>query len=54
MMRQLVGPLVQLAIAELGPFIVKGDGAVAFKLIGPMTAETLAQVVRPEIEKAMN
>jgi cytochrome c biogenesis protein CcmG/thiol:disulfide interchange protein DsbE len=35
-------------------FIVKGDGAVAFKLIGPMTAETLAQVVRPEIEKAMN
>ena len=35
-------------------FIVKGDGAVAFKLIGPMTAESLAQVVRPEIEKAMN
>jgi cytochrome c biogenesis protein CcmG/thiol:disulfide interchange protein DsbE len=35
-------------------FIVKGDGTVAFKLIGPMSAQTLASVVRPEIEKAMN
>jgi cytochrome c biogenesis protein CcmG/thiol:disulfide interchange protein DsbE len=35
-------------------FIVKGDGTIAFKLVGPMTAETLASVVRPEIEKAMN
>jgi cytochrome c biogenesis protein CcmG, thiol:disulfide interchange protein DsbE len=34
-------------------FIVKGDGTIAFKLVGPMTAETLAQVVRPEIAKAM-
>jgi len=35
-------------------FIVKGDGTIAFKLIGPMTAESLAGVVKPEIEKAMN
>ena len=35
-------------------FVVKGDGTIAFKLVGPMTAEALAQVVRPEIEKAMN
>jgi cytochrome c biogenesis protein CcmG/thiol:disulfide interchange protein DsbE len=35
-------------------FIVKGDGTIAFKLVGPMTAETLASVVKPEIEKAMN
>lgn len=35
-------------------FIVKGDGTIAFKLIGPMNAEILAKVVRPQIEKAMN
>jgi cytochrome c biogenesis protein CcmG, thiol:disulfide interchange protein DsbE len=35
-------------------FIVKGDGAIAFKLVGPISAETLASVVRPQIEKAMN
>ena len=35
-------------------FIVKGDGTVAFKFIGPMTAEALASVVKPQIEKAMD
>jgi cytochrome c biogenesis protein CcmG, thiol:disulfide interchange protein DsbE len=35
-------------------FIVKGDGTIAFKLVGPMSAATFASVVRPEIEKAMN
>jgi cytochrome c biogenesis protein CcmG/thiol:disulfide interchange protein DsbE len=35
-------------------FIVKGDGTIAFKFIGPMTAEALASVVRPQIEKALN
>jgi cytochrome c biogenesis protein CcmG/thiol:disulfide interchange protein DsbE len=35
-------------------FIVKGDGTIAFKFVGPMTPETLASVVRPEIEKALN
>ena len=35
-------------------FIVKGDGAIAFKLVGPIDAETLESVVKPEIVKAMN
>jgi cytochrome c biogenesis protein CcmG/thiol:disulfide interchange protein DsbE len=35
-------------------FIVKGDGTIAFKLVGPMSPATLASVVRPQIEKAMN
>ena len=34
-------------------YIVKGDGTIAYKLIGPITAETLEAVVRPEIAKAM-
>jgi len=35
-------------------FIVKGDGAIAFKLVGPIDADTLESVVKPEILKAMN
>jgi len=35
-------------------FIVKGDGTIAYKFIGPMDADTMASVVRPEIVKAMN
>jgi cytochrome c biogenesis protein CcmG, thiol:disulfide interchange protein DsbE len=35
-------------------FVVKGDGAIAFKLVGPMDANTLESVVKPEILKAMN
>ena len=35
-------------------FIVKGDGAIAFKLVGPIDAEALENVVKPEILKAMN
>ncbi len=35
-------------------FIVKGDGAIAFKLVGPVDADTLESVVKPEIAKAMN
>jgi cytochrome c biogenesis protein CcmG/thiol:disulfide interchange protein DsbE len=35
-------------------FIVKGDGTIAFKLVGPMSAEILAKIMRPQIEKAMN
>ena len=35
-------------------FIVKGDGKMVFKLVGPMTAETLDRAVKPEILKAMN
>ncbi len=35
-------------------FIVRGDGSLAFKLVGPMTAKTLENEVKPEILKAMN
>jgi len=35
-------------------FIVRGDGSLAFKLVGPMTAATLEREVKPEILKAMN
>jgi cytochrome c biogenesis protein CcmG/thiol:disulfide interchange protein DsbE len=34
-------------------FIVRGDGVIAYKVIGPMNAETLESVVKPEILKAM-
>jgi cytochrome c biogenesis protein CcmG, thiol:disulfide interchange protein DsbE len=34
-------------------YIVKGDGTIAYKVIGPITQETLASVVRPQIESAM-
>ena len=35
-------------------FIVRGDGKLIFKLVGPMTAETLSSQVKPEILRAMN
>jgi cytochrome c biogenesis protein CcmG/thiol:disulfide interchange protein DsbE len=35
-------------------YVIAGDGKVAFKLVGPMTAETLETIVKPEIAKAMN
>ena len=34
-------------------FIVRGDGTIAYKVIGPMTAETLESEVKPQIIKAM-
>ncbi len=34
-------------------FIVGRDGRIAYKLIGPITADNLAKVLRPEIEKAV-
>ena len=34
-------------------FIVRGDGTIAYKVVGPMTAETLASEVKPQILKAM-
>jgi len=33
-------------------FIVKGDGTIAYKVIGPMTPETMVSTVLPEIDKA--
>ena len=35
-------------------FIVKGDGKLIFKLVGPITAATLESEVKPQILKAMN
>lgn len=33
-------------------FIVKGDGTIAYKFIGPMSEESFRQTMLPEIEKA--
>ena len=35
-------------------FIVRGDGSLAFKLVGPMTAATLESEVKPQILNAVN
>ena len=34
-------------------FIVRGDGTIAYKVVGPITAETLGSEVKPQIMKAM-
>ena len=34
-------------------FIVKGDGSIAYKVIGPITAEALESEVKPQILRAM-
>jgi cytochrome c biogenesis protein CcmG, thiol:disulfide interchange protein DsbE len=34
-------------------FIVRGDGTIAYKVVGPMTAETLKSEVMPQIMRAM-
>jgi len=34
-------------------FIIDRDGRIAFKLIGPITPENFAKVLKPEIEKAL-
>jgi cytochrome c biogenesis protein CcmG, thiol:disulfide interchange protein DsbE len=33
-------------------FVVKGDGTIAYKFIGPMTEESIRDTLLPEIEKA--
>jgi cytochrome c biogenesis protein CcmG/thiol:disulfide interchange protein DsbE len=35
-------------------FVVRGDGTIAYKFVGPLTAETLASDLKPQIEKALN
>ncbi len=35
-------------------FIVRGDGTIAYKVIGPMTAETLESEVKPQILRAVS
>jgi len=34
-------------------FVVKGDGTIAFKFVGPLSPQALATTLIPEIEKAM-
>lgn len=34
-------------------FLIGRDGAIAYKLVGPITPENLAKVLMPEIEKAL-
>ena len=33
-------------------FIVRGDGVIAYKFVGPMDPEAIEKVIKPEIEKA--
>ena len=35
-------------------FIVRGDGKLVFKLVGPMSAEALDREVKPQILRALN
>ena len=35
-------------------FIVRGDGTIAYKIVGPITAETVASELKPQILKAMS
>ena len=34
-------------------FIVKGDGTIAYRFVGPVTEESYGQVILPEIKKAL-
>jgi len=34
-------------------FIVRGDGTIAYKFIGPISAQALEKIVMPQIERAM-
>ena len=34
-------------------FILRGDGTIAFKKVGPISAEELESLIKPEIEKAL-
>ncbi len=34
-------------------FLIGRDGRIAYKLVGPITAENLVKVLKPEIEKAL-
>ncbi len=35
-------------------FVIGRDGRIAYKLVGPITAENFAKVLKPEIEKALS
>ena len=33
-------------------YIIKGDGKIAYKLVGPMSEESMRETILPQIEKA--
>ena len=35
-------------------FVVKGDGTIAYRFVGPLTEEAYRETILPEIEKAMH
>lgn len=35
-------------------FIVRGDGTISYKFVGPLTEKTLSEIIMPEINKAMH
>ncbi|MGH6869510.1 MAG: DsbE family thiol:disulfide interchange protein [Methylocella sp.] len=35
-------------------FVVKGDGTIAYRFVGPVTEESYRKVILPEIEKALH
>ena len=34
-------------------FVVKGDGTIAYKFVGPLSSQSVATILLPEIEKAL-
>ncbi len=65
-LRQDGNPFAQVGVDQAGrvaidfgvygvpeTFIIRGDGVVAYKFVGPLTPESLQTVLIPEIEKAM-
>jgi cytochrome c biogenesis protein CcmG/thiol:disulfide interchange protein DsbE len=34
-------------------FVVKGDGSIAYRFVGPITAEAYQETIFPQIEKAL-
>ena len=34
-------------------FILRGDGVISYKVVGPIDADSIKNVVKPEIAKAM-
>ena len=40
-------------VGEADRAVISRDGRIAYKLVGPITAENLARTLGPEIEKAL-
>ena len=61
MLKRRIDLLLAIPIEKLDKLVVTArlkdigqtDGAIAYKLVGPITAENLVRVLQPEIEKAL-